>query len=317
MKTAPFRWQFLYPKYWPIWLGMGVMCLLAQLPFSWQMFLGKYLGRLLYYCARRRRLIAEINIALCLKELSAEEQTSLIKKHFETMGLTVFEMAMSWFMPWWRLKKRFTVTGEEHWQAIKDEGKGALVIGAHFNTLEIANGPVNRLFNLHMTYRPHDNPVYDFVQCLGRERHNPDAGMVDRYDVRGMVKTLKQGDWLWYVPDQDYGKKVSEFVPFFGIPAATVSATPRLLKMAKVPAVSITFRRLADYSGYEIKLLPIIEGIPSGDDRGDLISLNQHLESLIRDNPEEYLWEHRRFKSRPNGEKKIYPSKNRRKRSKG
>jgi len=306
MKTAPFTLKLLHPRYWLVWLGLGFMALLAQLPFRWQMCLGVYLGRLFYYCAPRRRYITERNIELCFPQWVADERNAFVFKHFETMGITVFEMGMSWFMPYSRLEKRFELKGLEHWQALKKQGKGALVIGMHFNTLEIANGPVNRLFNLHMTYRPHDNPAYDFIQCLGRERHNPNAGMVDRYDVRGMVKVLKKGDWLWYVPDQDYGPKVSEFVPFFGIDAATVAATPRLLRMAKVPAVGITFKRKDDLSGYVIEFLPPFQNLPSGDDAADLFALNQYFEQRIRENPSEYLWVHRRFKTRPKGEPSLY-----------
>ena len=314
MKTAPFSFKLLHPRYWLVWCGLGCMVLLAQLPFRWQMISGVWLGRLMYRLAHRRRQICERNIELCFPEWSDIEREDFVRRHFETMGVTVFEMGMSWFMPYSRLEKRFEIQGLEHWQALKAEGKGALVIGMHFNTLEIANGPVNRLFNLYMTYRPHNNPAYDFVQCLGRERHNPNAGMVDRRDVRGMVKVLKQGDWLWYVPDQDYGIKVSEFVPFFGIDAATVAATPRLLRMAKVPAVGITFKRKADLSGYVITLLPPFDHLPSGDDNADLLRLNQHFESCIRENPIDYLWTHRRFKTRPKGESSLYPNVKRKRR---
>lgn len=306
MKTAPFTLKLLHPKYWLTWLGFAVMALVAQLPFRLQMFMGVYLGRLSYYLAGRRRYITERNLELCFPELTVQERQQWVYKHFEAIGLTVFEMGMSWFMPYSRLAKRFELKGLEHWQALKEQGTGALVIGMHFTTLEIANGPVNRLFNLHMTYRPHDNPAYDFIQCVGRERHNPDAGMVDRYDVRGMVKVLKEGDWLWYVPDQDYGKKVSTFVPFFGVEAATVAATPRLLRMAKVPAVGIVFKRKEDLSGYEIEFLPPFEGLPSGDDAADLRRLNEYFEQRVRANPTEYLWTHRRFKTRPEGSPALY-----------
>ncbi|MFT5117862.1 MAG: KDO2-lipid IV(A) lauroyltransferase, partial [Kiritimatiellia bacterium] len=162
------------------------------------------------------------------------------------------------------------------------------------------------LFNMSMSYRPHNNPVYDWVQCHGRERHNPNSVVVNRGDVRGMVRTMKQGGWLWYAADQDYGPKVSEFVPWFSLDVATVSAPPRLAAMADVPIVGITYRRLADYSGYEITFMPNFDHLPSGDNSADLRFLNQHYEQCVRDNPEEYLWVHRRFKTRPKGEPKLY-----------
>lgn len=121
-----------------------------------------------------------------------------------------------------------------------------------------------------------------------------------------MVRVLKEGGLLWYAADHDYGRRVSEFVPWFGIATATVAATPRLLKMARVPAVALVNRRLPDYSGYEIEFKPVLEGLPSGDDYQDLVQLNNFIEQCVRDNAEEYLWVHRRFKTRPRGEPSLY-----------
>lgn len=279
---------------------------MAQLPYMWQIFLGKSLGRLAYYFAPSRKAIARRNLELCFPEKSVAEKEALLKEHFLTNGITLFEMGMAWFMPYSRLQKRFVVKGREHWDKIKAEGKGALVIGLHFNTLEIANVPVSRCFDLHTSYRAHNNAVFDFVQHRRRERNNPKSAAINRYDMRGMLRVLKQGDWLWYAPDQDYGRKVSEFVPWFGIPAATLAATPRLLKIAKVPAVGLTYKRLPGYRGYEVEFKPPIEGLPSGDDYQDLVCLNQYIEACVRDNPAEYLWVHRRFKTRPEGEARVY-----------
>jgi KDO2-lipid IV(A) lauroyltransferase len=275
-----------------------------------QMWLGRCLGRLLYRVMKTRRYIAERNIELCFPEYSAEQRTALVKKHFEANGMAVFETGIAWFMPYWRLRKRFVVKNAECWQTLRhsEAGKprGALIMAMHFNTLEITNVAINRLFDMSMSYRPHNNPVYDLVQQYGRERHNPRSKTVNRRDVRGMVKAMQQGGWLWYAADQDYGSRVSEFVPWFGVDAATVSAPPRLAAMANVPIVGITYHRLPDYSGYEIEFLPAFDHIPSGDSAADLVRLNEHFERCIRNNPEEYLWVHRRFKTRPKGESSLY-----------
>ena len=312
MKATSFSYQLLHPRYWLLWLGLGLMALLAQLPFRWQMFLGLNLGRILFRLAKRRREIALCNIGLCFPEWSQAEVKQFTYRHFETMGLTVMEMGMSWFMPYRRLQQRFELRGMEHIQALKGKGKGAMILGGHFNAVEICHLPVARQLDLYVTYRPHDNPVFDFIQAWGRERHNPDTRVVDRYDVRGMVKAIRQGDFLWYAPDQDFGPRVSEFVPFFGIDAATVSATPKLLRMAKAPAVPVVFRRNRDFSGYTIEFSAPLTDIPSGDDAHDLVRLNQHFEQSVRDNPLEYLWTHRRFKTRPKGQASLYPERTRR-----
>jgi KDO2-lipid IV(A) lauroyltransferase len=308
-KPSPFI-QLLHPRYWLTWMLLLVSAVLAQLPFRLQMCLGRSLGRLLYRIMSRRRYVAERNVELCFPDYTVTQRDALVKKHFEANGMTVFETGIAWFMPYWRLRKRFVIKGVEHWQALQysatGKPSGALIMAMHFNTLEITNVAINRLFDMSMSYRPHNNPVYDRVQQYGRERHNSRSKTVNRRDVRGMVKSMKQGDWLWYAADQDYGPKVSEFVPWFGIDAAMVSAPPRLAAMAGVPIVGISYRRLPGFSGYEITFMPAFEYLPSGDNRADLIRLNQHFEACIRANPEEYLWVHRRFKTRPQGESSLY-----------
>jgi KDO2-lipid IV(A) lauroyltransferase len=315
MSSTPNRIiDLLHPRYWLTWVSLALSALLAQLPFRLQMWLGRCLGRVLYRLMKTRRYVAERNIELCFPEYSVEQRTELVKKHFEANGMTVFETGIAWFMPSWRLRKRFVVKNVECWQALQQSGtgkspgtpRGALIMAMHFNTLEITNVAINRLFDMSMSYRPHNNPVYDLVQQYGRERHNPRSKTVSRRDVRGMVKTMRQGGWLWYAADQDYGPKVSEFVPWFGVEAAMVAAPPRLAAMADVPIVGITYRRLPDYSGYEIVFLPPFDHLPSGDNTADLVRLNQHFERCIRHNPEEYLWVHRRFKTRPKGEVSLY-----------
>ncbi|MGS2718514.1 LpxL/LpxP family Kdo(2)-lipid IV(A) lauroyl/palmitoleoyl acyltransferase [Eionea flava] len=317
-RSTSFSLSLLHPRYWLTWVLLGLSAVLAQLPFRLQMWMGRGLGRLLYHLMATRRYVAERNIELCFPEYSIEQRNRLVKKHFEANGMTVFETGIAWFMPYWRLRKRFVVKGVDCWHALqqsttgnvgaKSSGKpqGALIMAMHFNTLEITNVAINRLFNMSMSYRPHNNPVYDFVQQYGRERHNGASTAIDRRDVRGMVKAMKRGDWLWYAADQDYGAKVSEFVPWFGIDAAMVSAPPRLAAMANVPMVGIAYRRLPDFSGYEIEFLPAFETIPSGDNSADLRVLNQHFERCIRANPEEYLWVHRRFKTRPPNKARLY-----------
>ncbi|MFT7223349.1 MAG: KDO2-lipid IV(A) lauroyltransferase, partial [Cellvibrionaceae bacterium] len=244
MKAPEFKLSLLHPRYWLTWLSLGLSFIVAQLPYSWQMGLGRILGHLFYRFANQRRRIGGTNIELCFPNLSKAERKDLVKENCISYGLTVVEVGMAWFMPYRRLRKLFKVKGQEHWQSIQDRGQGALIIGIHFNTLEICNMIINRDFDMYMSYRPHKNPVFDLVQSWGRQRHNPDSKLLHRRDIRGMVRTMKKGGWLWYAPDQDYGRKVSKFVPWFGIPAATVAATPRLLKMAGVSAVGLMHRRL-------------------------------------------------------------------------
>lgn len=282
------------------------MAILAQLPFRWQMALGQLLGKLSYLLLTKRRHIAQTNIALCFPELTSEQQQTLVKQHFVSNGVSMIEVGMEWFKPYRSLKHLFEVRGEQHWQAVIAQGKGALVLGLHFNTLEIANVEMNRRFNLSVSYRSHKNPVFDYFQYRGRHKHNPNSATIDRFDLRAMVKSMQSGQFLWYAPDQDYGHKRSVFVPFFGILAATLSATPRLARMAKVPVVGLSYRRKPNLRGYIIEFFPVLESVPSGNDEADLLAINQYIEARIRDNPSEYLWVHRRFKTRPEGQASLY-----------
>ncbi len=189
MDAPRFTMALLNPKYWPVWIAFGVLALLAQLPFKWQMWMGRKLGRLLYRLATRRRAIAERNIELCFPDYTAQQRQDLILRHFESNGLILFEMGMAWFMPYWRLRKRFVVKGREHWDALQNKNQGALVIGLHMATLEIANACANRLFTMSVSYRPHSNAVSDYIQYRGRSRHNPKAKYIARYVMRRMQQT--------------------------------------------------------------------------------------------------------------------------------
>jgi KDO2-lipid IV(A) lauroyltransferase len=304
VNKSVFTATLLHPRYWLTWLLLLLLAAIAQLPYRWQVFLGKRLGHLMLRFAKKRRTIAACNLCLCFPGMSINARKKLLKKNFEIYGLAVFETGIAWFMPRSRLQKLFVIKGQQQWEKLR--GQGVLVIGMHFPTLEICNAAVNQHFNLHLMYKPHKNPVYNYVQGVRRARHNPNSTVISRDDIRTTVKTLKSGEWVWYAPDQDYGRRHSEFIPWFGIPVATVAATPRLAAMSKASVVAISHRHNADFSGYEIELHPLFDNFPSGDSSADLLRINQFIEDCVRRHPEEYLWVHRRFKTRPDGEASLY-----------
>lgn len=269
--------------------------------------MGRHLGRVLLFFAKKRRHIAQCNIKVCFPELSDSEQASLLRKHFESVGIAFFEISMGWFKPYRFLKHRFEIQGAEQWPEVSSNTQpGLLMIGLHFSTLEICNTEFNRRYRYHMMYRPHKNRVYDYVQMKSRERNNSVSEAIPRDDVRKTIKYLKQGDWVWYAPDQDYGRKLSAFVPWFNVSSATVTATPKIARIAEANVALLSYHRKADDSGYVIKMHPIIDDFPSDDSYSDLVRLNQMIEDCVRQHPEQYLWVHKRFKTRPNGEPSIY-----------
>lgn len=306
MDRPLFRAAFFHPRFWLLWSGLGVLWLVVQLPYKWQLGIGRFLGSCMFRVAGERRRIAARNLELCFPEKNAAERERLLKENFASTGIAFFEMAMSW---WWakpRLAKLAHVEGLEHLQQAQREGKGVILMAFHFTTLEIGAALLGQQHTIDGMYREHKNPLFDFIQRRGRERHNLDSLAVERDDVRGMLKLLRAGRAIWYAPDQDYGAKQSIFVPLFGIEAATVTATSKFAKLGKALVVPFTQQRLADGSGYKLVIHPPLNDFPGESDEADCLRINQWVERAIRECPEQYLWAHRRFKTRPPGEPKLY-----------
>lgn len=296
-----------HPKLWPTWFVMALWWLLVQLlPFNVQMWLGARLGRLAGRLSKRRSRITEKNLSLCFPDLAQEERDRLYRESMEAAGRAFFESGMAWFWPRWRLQKRYQIEGLEHLQKARDEGRGVIFLGIHFTTIEICAAFMNIAWSIDGFYRPHKNPVYEFVQRHGRERHNPESNTIPRKDVRGIIRALKNGRVINYTTDQDFGRKHSIFVPFFGLPTATVTAPSQLAKLGNALAIPYTTAANDEKTGYRIKIYPPIEGFGSGSEEEEAAKFNAFVEARIKENPGQYLWSHRRFKTRPNGEKDFY-----------
>lgn len=299
MERPSFRRSFLLPRFWPLWLGLGALWLTVQLPYSTLLRLGRVVGSLMYRFARARRVIAARNLELCFPHKTAQERDVLLRENFASSGIALLEMAMSWWWPAKRLAKLAHIQGLEHLQAAQREGQGVILMSLHFTTLEIGAALLGQQHAIDGMYREHRNPLFDFIQRQGRERHNADATAIEREDVRAMVKALRVGRAIWYAPDQDYGRKQSIFVPLFGITAATVPATTRFAKMGKARVIPFTQRRLEDGSGYQLVVHPPLTDFPGKNEEEDCIRVNHWIEAAIQECPEQYLWAHRRFKTRP------------------
>ena len=313
--ASPFKASlYLHPRYWSLWLGLGVMRLVAILPYRLQMAIGGLMGWFMYTFARERRGYATINLELCFPEYSSAQRKQLLRKHFDALGKGMIETAVAWWTPACRLQKLHKIDGLEHLDNALEKGKGVILLGAHFTTLEIGA----RLLALHRSYtamyREHNNPLFDAIMRKRRESYF--AGTHERKDVRGTLRSLKNNKAVWYAADQDYGRAHSVFAPFFGVPAALITATARLAKLSGAPVVPFFQTRREDGSGYDLKLLPPLENFPSNDDVADATATNHVIEEEIRLQPAQYLWVHRRFKTRPEGMQRPYPPRKRRVRRK-
>ena len=291
--------RFTGPRYWLTWFGLGLMWSVAQLPFPLQIRMGQLLGLLSFYFARARRHICEVNLRLCYPQLSAAEHRQLVRKTFISNGIGLIEAAISWFRDPEDYRSRTTVSGLENLRAAKDEGRGVLLLCAHFTTLEFGGFLFSLFEQMDVTYRPNKNPVFQAAMLRGRERHY--AHVFDRKDVRGAMRSLKAGRILWYAPDQDYGAKHSVFVPFFGNQAATITATSRFARVNNSAVVFFSHFRNEDNSGYHLHFSPALEDYPTGDDEADAITVNKLIETAIRKQPDQYLWLHKRFKTQAGG----------------
>ncbi|NOX93177.1 MAG: LpxL/LpxP family Kdo(2)-lipid IV(A) lauroyl/palmitoleoyl acyltransferase [Gammaproteobacteria bacterium] len=301
----PFRpGTFLHPRYWPTWLGLGALWMLSRLPFSLQMQLGSLLGITMYHLARRRRHITQCNITLCFPELDADAQQVLVRKTFRSAGISLMETGLAWWGKDKMLTRRVKIEGLEHLQQATAPGKGVLLLGAHFTSLEISGRLLSQFHPCAAMYRKHDNPLFEAIIKHSRETHLDK--IISRRDMRGMVRALREGTVVWYATDQDFGHRNSVFAPFFGVQTASLVMTSKLARLSGAPVVPFFSQRLDDDSGYKLILLPALTDFPGDDDVADATRINAIIEQQVRKVPEQYLWLHRRFKTRPEGEPGLY-----------
>lgn len=289
------------PRFWAVWVLLGLMWVIAHLPYRVQMAFGSGLGRLLYYVIGSRRRVAKKNIALAFPERSPEEQHELVKAVFRESGKALPETCMAWFSKPSRLSIQWQVHQLEVLKQAAETGQGILLLGAHFSSVDICGALLGTVLDYDTLHRPHDNPLMNYFQCRGRLRYV--EALIEKNDMRSMIRRLKQGRIIFYAPDQDLGRKRSIFVPFFGLPTATVTATAKLAHVAQA-RIFLT-HHIRTRQGYEIYLAEHT-AMNSGDIEADTTAYNGWLEARIRENPAQYLWLHKRFKTRPEGEPKIY-----------
>lgn len=295
----------LAPRYWLAWIGAGFWFLIAQLPYRLQWWMARGLAFILGMRTKRRRF-AERNIELCFPELSETERQRLLKANLFSTAMALFETGIAWFWPGWRLRRLFSISGLEHLEGPKQAGQGVLLLSMHFTTLDIGSALLGQKVNFDGMYRPHKDPVYDYLQKKRRQAYSPGAMTIPRDSVRTLISRLRQGRCIWYAPDRDLGPKNSLFVPFFGVPAATLTATAKLAQVGRARVVPFTQRRLPNARGYELVLHPAFDDFPSGDDYQDALRVNRFMEQEILKCPDQYFWAQKRFKTRPEGEESLY-----------
>jgi KDO2-lipid IV(A) lauroyltransferase len=295
--------RLLAPRYWGTWLGLGLLRAIHALPWRWQLAAGRGIARGFGWLLRSRARIADRNLELCLPELSEAERAGLVRRHIQALGMALPETAMSWWASNARLASMAEVRGVGYFREAMARGKGVILLTGHFTTMELAAHMLFQHAEFDAMYRPMKNRLMDAV--VERARKIRGNTVFRRDDPRAMLRCLKRGHAVWYGPDQDYGRRHSVFARFFGVTAATITSTARFAGMTGAAVVPFFPRRLPD-GRYRIDVLPALEAFPSGDALADAQRINDLIESWARQVPEQYLWIHRRFKTRPEGESGIY-----------
>ncbi len=292
-----FRQIYLHPKYWPTWFLVFFINLLTYLPVTWQMSLGKHLGRLLLVFKWKRVQIAAHNIALCFPESTEDERKKLLRLNMEESGKALFDTANAWCWSDDKVQKYTEICGEEYIRKAEKQGRGVILFFVHSMTLEIGGRALGLFKKCVGVYRPHNNAFFEYLQIKGRLRSN--KGLIPKNSPRDIIKALRAGEVVWYSIDQAPSKKSAIFVPFFAVKqVATVGATTKLAKLGKAVVCPIFVERRSN-GKYRIEIAPPLENFPGNSTRDDTIRLSKLAENLVHRKPEQYLWVHRRFKASP------------------
>lgn len=301
---AKFTKNLLHPRHWLTWLCIGILYVLVLLPYPIIYQLGTKLGLLSRRFIGKRQEIARQNLKLCFPDMPESERENMLRENFMSTGMAIFETGMAWFWSDRRLKKHTKIIGDDYIKNIQQTGHGMLFIGIHFLTLELGARILGMSYPGVGVYRPNDNPVMDYIQLKGRLRSN--KYMLDRYNTKGMIRALKKGEMVWYAPDHDYGPKNSVFAPFFAVDkAATTIGTTILIKFAQPAIIPFTPKREKD-GHYTVSIAPPLDGYPLNNEIAGATFMNKAIEHEILKAPEQYMWLHRRFKTRPKGESPLY-----------
>lgn len=292
------------PKYWPVWIGMGLLRLVCLLPHSLALAIGRLIGRLAHAAGGSRRAVVRRNIELCFPEFTPQERDEMTRKHFAALGMMIIEMGLGRWASTKHLQSITKLTGAEHVHNALASGHGVILLSAHFTTLEISGRVLAKAIPpFDAVFRKNRSAFMTELQRSGREVSA--ASTIEKRDIKSMVRSLRDKRSVWYAPDQSYNRKGAEIVEFFGIPTMHTTATSSLARLGKAKVVPYFPRRLED-STYELVLSPALENFPGDDPAEDARRYVRLLEEQIKLCPEQYFWVHRKFKSLPEGYPDYY-----------
>ncbi len=285
-------------------LGLAVFWLLHFLPLPLLAPLGRGLGLLAYVLAGRRRHITLVNLRLCFPEKSEAERRRLAREHFAVLGRSLAERALVWWAPEARIRRLVRIEGEEHLRAVF--GGPVILFVPHFVSMDAGWIGLSCDFGMAGMYSKQKDAQLDAMVLKWRQRFGRCVPVARQDGVRAAVRVVKRGVPLYYLPDMDFGERDAIFVPFFGVPAATVTTFSRLSRLCGAKIIPVVTRMLDGGAGYVVKVYPAWDNFPGPDVESDTRRMNEFIEQRALEMPEQYYWVHRRFKTRPPGEAGFY-----------
>ena len=274
------------------------------LPLPFLAPLGRGLGLLIYAFVRERRHVALTNLRLCFPEWDENRCKRIARRHFQAFGRGFVEHGVLWWSSKKRLQRLIRVEGLEHWQAVAD--RPVIWLAPHFVGLDMGGTRIITEWQGVSVYSHQKDPVLDRILLRGRTRFVTPVLFSRQDGIRPVVRAVRRGLPLYYLPDMDLGSRDSIFVPFFGVRAATVTGLSRIARLAGAVVVPAVTRQLPGGAGYVLRFYPAWSDFPTDDLGEDARRMNKFIEERVREMPEQYFWLHKRFKTRPPGEDKFY-----------
>lgn len=296
--------DYLAPKFWGMWFLFLIMRLIALLPLSIIETIGTGLGLLVYRLLPSRRRIARINIKQAYPEYTEAQIKQLMRKSFISLGISVFETGLAWWARRSYLRQKCSIEGIEHLERALSKGNGVILLTGHFTTLEIGGILMALYTPLNAIYKKAHNVMFNDYMVYYRSLHL--EHVISNKDVRSFIKGLKSGSATWYAPDQDSIGKNTVFTPFLGGTASTLTSASRISSITQASIVPFYPVRLGHGKGYKLVIQEALENFPSDNIENDSARINQAIEKMIRLQPDQYAWIHKRFKHQPNGKGSIY-----------
>lgn len=291
-----FTAAFFHPKYWGVWFGAAVLYIITWLPLSVIKLLARVVAKFITVFVPKRIQVARRNLELCYPQWSAEKRAKVLKDNIFRTSMGLFETGMGWWWPEWRVRRHAEVEGLENAIKVLKSGKGVFGLTLHNVNLEIGCRIIGYAYPCIAFYRKHNNPLIDYMQYHGRNRSN--KYMIDKRNAKALIQAMNENEFCLYFPDQDYGKNTSIFVPFGGV-EQTATTTATLMFANRANCVPLMVVSQYSKKGYKVKIGTPIEYLADKSQELALTKLNEDVLALVNQQPDSYLWMHKRFKTRP------------------